>query len=637
MPLPLHTANNEMPRTQLLKNEGAGAGHVSVVMVVACLFFSCSRPAFSIESTAASDDQPHLQLAPIYVSHSLGGNIGYYYERTTVGATRSVQQSLGVGVIGNIGVRSFFWQPWFAQVGANITGAAYNTKTSNDATPTYTTLDTSITGEAKLLLLGPSRFPFTARIFRRDDKTTSRYSGTNDGSLNTGYSLNQRYKSLSQNVIGNANFTSTNLSHNLLYDTSHLDNFSYDLRIRASRANAISISGTSEKLHQPETGTSRLLDTFMLNHSYQPNTIFSMSNVANLLKLNYDVAQSSIDANSLQLSSFVALRPEKSPLTMTSSVRIVKTDSNVNGILMPTLKSTNFNLGANFLFSRMIRMYGSVNVSDSLGVQTVTYNTALTGSKPYTLRTKEMIGGFKYSGSIGGSVSTVNTTSTDANGQTSTHDAINLGLYLSHALDKQTHMGSGLLSENLHQTVSGTVTNSSPDTTAAPAHISNLNTGGSLSWSKSEGRETSQYYLSATDSRTLAGPMQVFQMVNLQATRSEALNRNESLGGNLTVQATRAQALGSQNPVTIYPSAALNYQNRRLFNVLNLTYDSNLNIAIGNIAQSSSTWSQDQGMRSWNNIFEYKIGVLKMRLRMIFAMTGNTPRSMIQYSIGRPF
>ncbi len=96
-----------MLRTKLVKNVASGVGHISNVILVAYLIMGLSRPAFATEPVAAPDEQPHLQLAPIYFSHSVGGNFGYMYQRNTYGPIATVQQTASLGVKASIGVRSF--------------------------------------------------------------------------------------------------------------------------------------------------------------------------------------------------------------------------------------------------------------------------------------------------------------------------------------------------------------------------------------------------------------------------------------------------------------------------------------------------------------------------------------------------
>lgn len=620
-----------MLRAKLVKNGASGAGHISGVVVVACLIFGWSRPAFSVEPPAAPDEQQHLQLAPIRLSRSFGGDIGYIFQRTASGASKTVRQSFGVGVTAGVSVRSFFWQPWLAQVSSNLTASVNGTSTNSNTTPTYNSVNTFINGDAALNLLRSSRFPFEARIYRNDSRYAAFYSGTNLVTQTTGYSLSQGYTSRDRRLSGNASFASDK-SGGPNTSPSYSDIFSFDLAYVLTRYQVLSITGNTTRENQPAQGRSFLSDTLVANHVYRPNSFFSVASLAN----QYDMTQvrsptKQYDANSLQFSSFASLRPEKSPLTMTSSVRFLRSDFSSNGIIAPTLKSSNFNLGANYLFSPLIRMYGSVNVADSLGTQTVSTDAALSAAKPYRATIKNDIGGFRYSGTIGGSLSTNNRTSTNSASQTTTQNSLNLGLYLSHALDKTTVLGAGILSKNLNQTVSTGVSSSG-------LSISKLNSGGSLTWSRAEAKETTLLRLSARDSRNLSGKQNIFQMINLQASRNESIGNNQSLHGSLTVQATHTQLAGVQNiPNTITPSAEMVYRNQRTFKVRHLTFESILLIADTNIAPTQGQGYQNQATRSWDNNFAYNIGRMNMRLDTRLAIIGNGTTSSIIFVMTRRF
>lgn len=616
-----------MLRPKLVKNGVSGVGHISGVAVATCLIFGWSCPAISVEPTATPDEQPHLQLAPINLSHFAGGDIGYVFNRTTIGANKTTQQSLGVGVNAGISVSSFIWQPWLATVRSNLTGSVHSTSTQSNTTPTYNSVNTYINGDANLNVLRRSRYPFEARIFRQDGRYAAFYSGTNLDTQLAGYSLSQGYTTMNRRLMANAAFTSQKISGTTM-SPDYSDIFSFTLTNQATQHQSITVSGMATTEYVPAQGRNSLLDTLVANHAYQPNSTFSVASVANLFKMSYDQQGSSpaqqYDAHAQQFSSFASLRPERSPLTMTSSVRFIKLDSSKNGTLIPTSTTSNFNLGANYLFSPLIRMYGSVNVADRLGLQTVTTNAALAAAKDYRASTD--LGGFLYSGSIGGSLSSTNNTTSNGANQSS-QSGQNLGLYLSHALDKATEFGAGHLSKNLNQTVSTVVSSNGSSS-------SKLDSGGSLSWSRVEGKETTQIRLGARDSRNLGGKQNIFQIINLQASRSEAISHNESLLGNLTVQATHTEIFGVQNsPTTITPNAEINYRNQRAFKVLHLTFESILRIADSNIVPGH----QDQATRSWENNFTYKIGRLNLRLTTRMAEIGNMFQSSIMFMMSRPF
>jgi hypothetical protein len=618
-----------MVRPKLVKNGAPGIGHISGVVVVACLIFGWSCPSFSGEPAAAPDDQPHLQFAPINLSHSVGGNIYYVFQRNTSGPNESMHQSIGALVNVGVSVKSFFWQPWLALVSSSLSVGVGGIHTNSDKVPAYTSVSKINNGEAALNLVKYSRFPFEVRIFRQGNSSDSNYSGTKSEFVLSGYNLRQNYRSINRKLVGYASFTSSK-SDMLNISPTYSDQFAFNLKISPSLRHTFWFDGYDGRGNQVSQGRS-LNDGLVANYAYQPNIIFSVASVANLVRINNSTLGNNpqqYDAHSLQFNTFASLRPEKSPLTVTSGVRFYRSDSSANGLITPTLTSSSFNLGANYLFSPLIRMYGSVNVDDSLGTQVVSTSAALAAAKNYRASTN--IGSFRYSGSIGGSLGFNNTTTNNSINQTSTQSVQRLVLYLSHALDKKTEFSAGHLSENLHQTITTSV-NSNGVT------VANLNSGGFLAWNRREGKENTMLRLGAADSRYLVGSHNSFQMVNLTASRSETMSRNESLLGSLSMQASHSQLAGQNNSNTITPSASLSYRHDRAFKVLHLSFQSLLRIDDTNIAPTKYQGNEDQATRSWENNFTYKIGRLNTQLRTRIATVNNTPQSSIMLSMDRPF
>jgi hypothetical protein len=620
-----------MLSAKLVKHEKSGVGHISGIVVVACLICGWSRPAFSV-------DEPHLQLAPIYMSRYTHGDIGYVFQYSAFGASKTTQQSLGAGAVTGINLASFIWQPWLAQVHSSLSAGVNGTSINNSTNSTYKTVNTSINGDASLNLVSSSRFPFTANIYRNDTRYAAFYSGINEVSQRTGYQLIQDYGSLDHRLKGNASFTSgKSRGQNATPSFSH--QFNAGLGYQLARFQTLKISGSSNSLNAPGDGYSYSRDAMTAAHSYRPNDVFAIASDVDLFKMKQGQTQGRTtqqnDFNSQQFSSFASWRPETRPLTMTCGVRYISSENGNNGIFTPAMKASNFNLGANYLFSPFIRMYGSVNVyDDSLGTQTVSTNAVLAASKAYHTRisTNTDLGGFHYSGSIGGSLSTKNTTTTQSLNQTTTSNSLGLGLglILAHALDKSSELGAGHLSTSLKQTISTGVSSG-----ASGISISNLNTSGSLSWRQAQGKGTTQIRLVASDTRNLSSLHNPsFQMYNLQANRKEPLGRNQSLQGDLTVQATH---LGSTNNSsyfdTITPSAAIKYSNGRAFNVKKLTFDSRLAISDSNISPES----QHAAARSWDNNFAYAVGQLNMLLKTRLSMAGTNVSTWVLFSIHRKF
>jgi hypothetical protein len=623
-----------MLRAKLVNNGVSGTDRIFRVVVMICVCVYWQRPAFSDEPAAAPEQQSHLQFAPIYISHSVDGLIFYDYLYTKYGVQKNQRQSLSVRVNGRVNVRTFFWQPWLALVSGSLNAGVGKSLSKSNSSSTNSTLSTSYGGDAALNLVKFSRFPFQAKVFRQNSKFNASYSGGHNDKVLTGYSLDQTYWSKRGKFQASAGFNSQKEVGSYSIGPLYTDIFSYNSKFAPFKSQSVWISGMAMRQNQPLLGQSRLNDSLQVNHLYQPSMSFSVASIVNLSKYGTTSTQVSsptqvYDANSQQFSSMVSLRPERSPLTMTGSVRFFKSDLSTNGIIASKVKLSNFNLGANYLFSKLVRLYGSVDVTDSNGTQTVYTNTALTASSPFRFKSTTGVGGFRYSGSIGGTLFTTNLNTTSA-GQTTSQSTLGVRIYLSHALDKSSDFNGGKLAKRLYQTLTmGYVDNA--------YSLSNLLSGGSLTWGRVQGREATTFRLSAADSRSLRGTPFSFQMINLQATRTQTMNNNESLRGSLTVQGTHMVSSTPTPLFTISPSAEIGYINRRVFKVRHLSLRSTLHISDSNIAPTQIQSYENQATRSWINNLDYKIGLLTTGLQATVARVYNSTQSSIYFFMARSF
>lgn len=619
-----------MLRPKRVRNGTTGAGRICGV-VVASLIFGWSRPAFP-------DEQRHLQLAPIQFRSTVGGNLGYTFLSNTLGANTSSQQLLDVGVAVGIAARSYLWQPWLARVTGTLGIGVSANRTSYGMAPATRSGNVMVTGDGALNVLQYSRFPFSAHVYRQENQANGFLSGINSNYINSGLGLTQNYRSRSgrldslvsyiHNTSGRASFGTEETTNQLNFTLTSQPLYSHQ---------TFRVVGAVTRRDHPLQGENSLADILVVNHLYQPNTALVVGSFGNLIKTSYKISPltpgispQQSDYNSQQLSSLASWRPEGSALTMTGSARLLRSDSSSNGVAAPQFDDTNLNLGANYAWSKLLRMYGSVNVNDNSGIQTVSTNAALAAQKGIGEQDAIKLGGFRYTRSVGASLSN-QTITTGSSNQTTTSSVQRLGGNLGHALDNSTQFGSGRLSTNLNQTLSTLLsTQGSPFT--------HLNSGGSMSWQRMDGNGTTMLSLRAADSRTLSGTQNFFQLINLQASRDERMARNQSLIGNLTVQGSRSGARGvSTTPFTATPRADLRYHHLRLFNVKNLTFDSTLQILGADIVSSHNLTTPNQASVSWDNDLNYFIGRLKLRLYSHIAKVNKVTQSSLLFTMNRSF
>ena len=627
-----------MLRPKRVKNGTTGAGGISSI-VVAWLIFGWSCPAFP-------DEQRHLQLAPIRISTTAGGDIGYTFLSNYYGGSGSKYQMLDLGA--NVGVRaqSYIWQPWLARVTGAL-GVAVSENVSSGP-PTTKSGNTVITGDAALNVLAYSRFPFLARAYRMNNQTSGFLSGINSDYLNSGYNLTQNYRSRDGRLDSLASYDHSTGGRTNIGTEDITNSLSFTLSTQPQSSHyTFRVVGLMNNVDHPLAGDTGSLDTLVANHLYLPDDVLSVGTLVNLIKTSLTITPGSgpktqSDSNSQQFSSVASWRPEASPITTVGSARIFRSNSSKNGVTTAQFDDTNLNIGANYAWSPLIRMYGSVNVNDNSGIQTTSTNAGLSAQKGFGERPDAItLGGWRYTRYVGASLSnqttTITTAATNTPSQTTNSSVQNLGGSLGHDLSKSTKLDSSLVRMDLNQGLTtGVSTVSSP--------VTRLLSGGSVAWNRMEGITTTAIRLHGIDSRFLSGKKSFFQLINLQASRDEQVGRNQTLTGSLTISGSRSGGKGTPTtPFIIGSSGTLSYHHYRLFGVKNMTFESTLNI-IGadlvsnqNLAYQQGLTTQNQARVSWDNNLDYFIGRVKMKLYTHIAEVNKVTQYSIYFNIHRSF
>jgi len=636
-----------MLRPKRAKYGTDGVSRISSVLMIGWLVLGWSRPA-------SADEGRHLKLAPIRISSTAGGNIGFTYFGNNFGKTRNASKSLGVNVNYKVRAASYFWQPWFAEVSGSL-GTWLDSSITNYSPPPTTTksANAALMGDFELDMLKYSRFPFKARAYKSGNHASGTASGINSDHRDKGYELSQEYRSLNGRIDSLASFVHNKGGRASFGTEEATDHLTLYLSALPFQHQSLRVVGNFIDTSHPLLGDSFISDTVSTNHLYQPNASFSIASLLDLIKTDYTLKPGIItlqqnNYNSQQLSSYASWRPIASPLTVTSSVRLYGSDYSINSA--PLLRSdvTNFNLGANYAWSPLLRTYGSVNVyDDNKGIQTVSTNAALAAQKVFGSSEGVKIGDYRYTRY--GTASLANSTITSSSNLTTTPGSANLtqttsvqslGGNLGHGLSKSTKLDDGIFTINLSQTFSEVLS-----TRHTP--FSHLGSNGSWSWRRSVGRETTYFRLTASDSRDLSGRQSFFQLINLQATRDVLLIRHQSLSGNLTIQTTRSgyKAYGGYSgvstPLITSPSASVRYDNQKLFSVLNLTLTSALQLTAHDIVSSQTNQSGYSSMNTstvaWDNDVNYFIGRLRIRALLHIAEVNNSTQSSLWFTMNRGF
>jgi hypothetical protein len=636
----IHTINHritKMLRQKLVKNGTAGARGISSI-VVAWLILGWSRPAFP-------DEQRHLRLAPIRFSTAVGGYIDYFFMRESYGGDFANQQTLSAEADIKLRASSFLWQPWLARVGGSVMLAVNDGISIGSNFPTNSSGNKSITGDADLNVLAYSRFPFNAHAYRMNNQTIGFLNDINSNFLTSGYNLDQIYRSRDGRLD-----TFTSYSHStsgrVYFGTEDVNNqLNFTLSMEPARSHyTFRIVGLINEIEHPLTGSKGVVDSLVANHLYQPNdflqvgTLFNIFNNSNTF-VPVGTPSKQLDSFTRQFSSIGSWRSGTSPINVVGSVRTFDTDSKTDGVTNFKYSDTNFNIGADYSWSPLIKMYGSINVNDYNGNQTTITNAALTAQKGFGGREMTTHGGWRYSQTAGAtlsnSTSTLTSGATNAPGTTYTSSVQSLGGNLGHELSKSTRLGEDLVTTILNQSLITEVNSvTSPST--------RLNSNGTWAWNRMEGRTNSVLRFRVSDWRYMTGTRYFSQLMNLQGSRNQQMAHNQSLTGSLTLQGTRAGS--SRIPTSAFilsPSANLNYRHGRLFNVKNLIFDSTLNIIGADIVASKG---YDPGVSTqahtnfdWENDLFYHIGRVTMELKSRIAEVNQITQYSISFHMNRTF
>ena len=566
----------------------------------------------TVIASVPAEDKPvsRLQFAP--VQYGFGGDVGYNLQKQATGSDEITSQFLSANLRGN--ANSFIWQPWFAQVkgglGLGLTQSSVSSSKSSSNT---------VTGNGALSLLPSSRFPFEAH-FDRSNNSQSVDLGTGSSSKTTRYGLSQHYRPRSG---GSDYFVS--YDHDLWESANQ-----YEAKQDSIKANTayqfkhqtLGVNGEATRNVRSNTGDSILTKLLNANHSYQPNPVFSVETLANLMQTNYNSEGTGTISTYMQFNSSAFWRPAEKPFTVNGSLRVYElgTESTLNNAATSTTRSVNANVGGNYTPSTHIQLNGSgnVNVTETSGGSQIV-NTSETIGASYQ---PDIISLGKYTYSR--SVSSGFTNSTDDVGSKQ-----HFTLSPSHGLTRGMDLGSGKLTMSMQQGASADVDSQNPSTL-------NMTHNGSLGWGVSKGRKNTMLRLTASDSRTVVGEEYFAQMINMQATLDETFSRFASWNGNLTVQIVRQGAGTTPATTNTIASADLGYRHQRAFNVPRLRFTSDLRVTGDAYIPVLATPDQQDSV-SWDNRLDYSIGQTQLRLNARLAKVNKITQSLYLFSLTRQF
>jgi hypothetical protein len=583
-----------------------------------------AEPAAAPPAPPAEEEAPHWSWPPL----RLGGLLSYDLRQDRAEQQQRMQHAVAVTL--NAATNTYLWEPWFARVDGNVgvTVSRENSKVEqmdrqqSQSDANNASRSAILTGSLRLSVLAQSRYPFEAHIDRNSSKVAT------DVALATGYSTAR--VGFTQHYLRPEGDTMLGWDHST--QDSDLNGRDRQDSVQLSVTHALEtqrlqLNGDAARNTHEASGESALQENLMLQHSYTPDPALSLESMANLSSSAYHLRQGDNRTDLAQLSSMVLWRPEERPLTVTGGVRLfalgIDTSGKAldSGVMSARARNFNANLGASYDWSDAARLYASANQNVLINAGQRASNASESVGASYTPAT-HIMGPTHYSWS---------TSAVGVNRSGGAEAGQQLTLQLSHNLGRSVRLGpDASLSADFSQGV--TAVGLTNKTAAGVQTTRQLSNGASLSWDVGGERGASMVRLSASDARSLDGRKEFFQMVNLQASSALSTGNYSSWNGSLTVQAVRqgyASAAGvaavqaqSGKSFTPTSTAAVTYQQQRLFNVRNLRYSSDLRLN-GQTLFPVLGSTQDQETAAWENRLDYMLGRMRLRVNVLVARSNS--------------
>lgn len=544
-------------------------------------------------------------------------------------ATRSFME------FGTLNAASYFFQPWFAQLGANL-GFVRSTSSGGESPKSKSD---GLTGGGSLALFPASRFPFSATYSVNDSRTSGENTGADYRSTQLG--LRQSYRSLDDTQYS-ASFERSELNGSTI-GKDVLNVFgvtasarhgaqSYDLDGHWS-GNAAGVSGMQSNL-------ARLTG----RHGYVPASNLNVQTIAsyNRQELEQTTAslRNSLSNRFLQLATTASWRPEedeplydeKHPMLIAGGLRLSATGTEQAAGSTENLNASG-SLGLTYTINPLTRLSASATAAQTsagggAGGLSSSQNASISYA-PLPMRLGEYTYNWNLSG--GGSNSTGAGQGRQALFTQASHQVSR-----SYALAEDSRIALSIGQ-------------------GAGANLASGGTGQSLThnaqatWSLLGETATQTYVsLSASDARSFGAAANEFQLVNLQATRQAPLSALSFWTANITVQGSRQRTDSIGGGATAARAGGFNvttfgnvtYQHTRVFSV------PRLRLFASYLANQAQLQSRAQGdidaprqavSDALEARLEYRIGKVDSRLTFRSATVEGKRNTLLYLRVTRQF
>ena len=539
-----------------------------------------------------------LGFAPVRLGFSTGGNIDYLLQYNKVNDVPYMEQVYGLTVTGGVRAETFVWQPWLLQVGSNV-GLSFGNRLQ-DKSPrnsfkmarTGQSQYRSIEGGADLRLLPRSRFPLIAKFTRKDARREVGLQSIQSKELLEQLDITQSYRTPRGGGAIYANYK-RDRRENELSQVGHQELIQFEGSLLISSAQTLSITSSRASENSEILNQSMFSDTLSARHTYRDGEL-SLGTMA----IRQDLRPGS---EFLQYSTVGSWRPKGSRLTVTGGVRLY--EQQLNAFPTSTNAYTGANIGANYAVNKWLRVYGSVNIHDQNGEQSVASSTIgdLSVAAQHHFEPLKLWD-FNYTRFVTANVSNNSRLSNDSTTASSSSNAQSGSVRLQHGVNGANALtlgGATTASQDLY-----VVTTSRNNPTVQLNHVGTF----------MKGIGKSSIRLSGRDTRDFTGIRRFFQSLSLQGNQHENVSSTSTLSGNATVRAVRRgyDAGPGATESSLTSSATLSFRNLRTFGVRNLIFNSNLRLISSELSSGSAGVNPNQGQYLWDNRLKYQIGKLQL-------------------------
>lgn len=595
------------------------------------------QPASESEQPAA---ERRWRLPPM----RLGGSLTYdtRYTRSD-GEFGSLSHLLSA----TIGSSTYIYQPWFATASGSLgltTSVTRSTATTGalfDDSAVHERIRSNenfVTGSARVDLFPRSRFPAEIHYDRQDSRTDTGLNSSFDF-RRTNFGVSQRYRPPAGNysVMGRYDhFVQSGLGFSAKQDA-----LSADFATRW-KFNDLSVGASFSRASSEGFDDESRFTSLVARHAYTPSPALSVSSTANVTRTE-ELGVTSSDLQVLQASSVGYYHQDKSPLTLTGSVRGLMLRETAFGNSVNSLGAT---VGASYEVNKNLRLNATTGASfNQTGGGNSTSVAASLGAN-YQGDSIEWRG-LRYDWFAGATVGTSFALASDSDTQS---EQI-LNLQLGHSAGRSWRIGpQSTVGINLSQTLSGSksFTNQDHDEfgTEAPTSSRTLLHSLGVTWQNSGDGRNAFARASFSDSRELGGGNAHFQLFNFQLSGNFELGYGRAINGDLTYQrsmqrssdfTTGLDTLG-QRSRSAGASGEINFRQNQVFGIPRLRFTSRLRLAQDVLKQPGQLISiPDRETRLWENRLDYSIGRIETQLVLRFSQVDGARIDSLWFRIQRNF